>query len=97
MDFAALVTDQLKEAQIALDSLDGDHRLNSDRLNWLEGQLRHVTSELLALQSDIESGWSFADMGSTFSGDDFQEVMDVFRATISNLKSMIEMAKMLSR
>lgn len=98
MDFSTCVADQLSEAQMVLDCLGGNNSLiKSDRLAWLDGQLRHVTAELLALQTDIESGWSFSAMDGSFSVNDFEELMDVYRATISNLKSMMEIAKMLDR
>lgn len=98
MDFAGCVTEQLSAAQtIAAGLVSGGRGPKSERIEWLERQLQHMISELLALQADIESGWSFDASGGISGECEFEEIMDDYKRSISSLKGMIQSAKMISR
>lgn len=100
MDFAGLVSEQLQAAQGVADGLVIEGRgPRSERVAFLERQLQHVIAELRALESDIESGLCFGVSGSggISFGCEFEEIMECHKASISNLRGMIQSAKILER
>lgn len=97
MESSNSLTKSLGTAQEALaDLADSDPRDRaSDRLVWLERQLSNLILQLQNLIADLDSGMSIADLG--FSSEDFDEMIADLDIEISNLRSLIRIAKDVSR
>jgi hypothetical protein len=73
--------------------LDADRR---QRIQWLDGQLAALISQLQGLIVDLESGLSEADLGYA-SGEDVEDLIELVECEIRQIQRTMKEVKGLSR
>jgi len=96
MELGIQLQRRIEEAERSVEDIAKILDMPNERAGWLEQQLRHILSQLVALSVDLDAGVTVLELGFN-SADDLIELLNDLATEIESLRCMIRAESQIQR